>query len=86
MAAASVEEQQAYAQAVRSQLIATVACQYYMLNGTEAQMRYSEANYLQVIEARQQLLSVQLELVGERYTSAEVLTTLFRSLGGGSKE
>ncbi|MGM9693743.1 MAG: TolC family protein, partial [Alloprevotella sp.] len=55
-----------------------------IVEDTKAQMRFAEVNYLQVLLARQNLLSAQLEMVGEEYATLEALSTLFRAVGGGA--
>ena len=50
---------------------------------TQEQMRYGEANYLQVLIARLQLLNAQLDLTAEHYATLQSLTTLYQALGGG---
>lgn len=55
------------------------------LSDTEAKMRYGSTNYLQVVIARQSLLSAQLSLVTARYNSLESTVNLYEALGGGNK-
>jgi len=53
------------------------------LHDTEAKMKYGSTNYLQVIIARQSLLSAQLDLLSNHYNELESIVTLYEALGGG---
>jgi multidrug efflux system outer membrane protein len=55
------------------------------LGDTEAQMKYGSTNYLQVIVARQSLLSAQLNVLSDRYNEIDSYITLYQALGGGVK-
>ena len=44
----------------------------------------SDVNYLQVLTARQSLLSAQLTAVQDRYNEAQGVISLYRALGGGA--
>lgn len=50
---------------------------------TETSMKYGEANYLQVVVARQSLLSAQLDRLQNQYSRLESAVTLYKALGGG---
>ncbi|MGN1354451.1 MAG: efflux transporter outer membrane subunit [Alloprevotella sp.] len=63
-----------------------IDCLQRVIEDTEAQMQYGEANALQIIVARQQLLAVELERIAEQYERLEAQTVLFRSVGGGATE
>ncbi len=51
---------------------------------TEASMCYGDANYLQVLTARQSLFTAQLDAQSDRYSRLEAAITLYKALGGGS--
>ena len=55
------------------------------LDDTEAQMKYGSVNYLQVIVARQSLLSAQLSKLSDRYSEIDSYIALYQALGGGVK-
>ncbi len=46
-------------------------------------LKYGLANYLEVLTARQQALSAQLQLVDSRYQQLNSMVTLYQALGGG---
>jgi multidrug efflux system outer membrane protein len=50
---------------------------------TEASMCYGDANYLQVLTARQSLFTAQLDAQSDRYSRLEAAVTLYKALGGG---
>lgn len=53
------------------------------LSDTQSLMEYSSTNYLQVIVARQSLLSAQLNLLSDQYDKVNSYVDLFQALGGG---
>lgn len=54
------------------------------VHDTELLMQHSAAtNYLQVLTARQSLLSAQLTVVSDRYNEAQGVIKLYHALGGG---
>ena len=46
-------------------------------------MRHGNINYLQVLTARQSLLSAQLELLADRKAEIQSVIDLYHALGGG---
>lgn len=48
-------------------------------------MRYGTTNYLQVIIARQSLLSAQLNMLADRYEVLDNYILLYQNLGGGKE-
>lgn len=48
-------------------------------------LRYGSANYTEVINARQSLLSAQLNRVNDRLQQLQAVVELYRALGGGAK-
>ena len=55
------------------------------LRATRAKMRYGTTNYLQVIIARQSLLSAQLNMLADRYEVLDNYILLYQNLGGGKE-
>lgn len=55
------------------------------LHDEEANMRYGSTNYLQVVVARQSLLSAQLSQLSDRYSQLASVVELYQALGGGVK-
>lgn len=55
------------------------------LRATRAKMRYGNTNYLQVIIARQSLLSAQLNMLADRYEVLDNYILLYQNLGGGKE-
>ena len=54
---------------------------------TELLMEHSaDTNYLQVLTARQSLLSAQLTVVSDRYDEIQGVIELYHALGGGGDE
>lgn len=53
---------------------------------TELLMRYSSTNYLEVLTARQTLLSAELTLTQDRFDKIQGVINLYHALGGGSGE
>jgi outer membrane protein, multidrug efflux system len=52
---------------------------------TQLLVRYSSANYTEVLTAQQSLLSAQLNQVGDRLQQLQAVVNLYRDLGGGWK-
>ncbi|HWJ30521.1 MAG TPA: efflux transporter outer membrane subunit [Flavisolibacter sp.] len=52
---------------------------------TQELVRYSSANYTEVITAQQSLLAAQLNQVGDRLQQLQAIVNLYRALGGGWK-
>jgi multidrug efflux system outer membrane protein len=52
---------------------------------TQLLVRYSSANYTEVLNAQQSLLSAQLNQVGDRLQQLQAVANLYRDLGGGWK-
>jgi multidrug efflux system outer membrane protein len=52
---------------------------------TQLLVRYSSANYTEVLTAQQNLLSAQLNQVGDRLQQLQSVVNLYRDLGGGWK-
>lgn len=52
---------------------------------TQLLVRYSSANYTEVLTAEQSLLSAQLNQVNDRLQQVKAIVNLYRDLGGGSK-
>jgi multidrug efflux system outer membrane protein len=48
-------------------------------------LRYGSANYTEVINARQSLLSAQLNRVNDRLQQLQAVVNLYRALGGGAR-
>jgi multidrug efflux system outer membrane protein len=48
-------------------------------------MKYGSVNYLQVIVARQSLLTSQLNVLSDRYNEIDSYISLYQALGGGVK-
>jgi outer membrane protein TolC len=46
-------------------------------------MQHGTTNYLEVLTARQSLLSAQLSLVEDKYNEIEGAINLYHALGGG---
>ncbi|MDO4159753.1 MAG: TolC family protein [Prevotellaceae bacterium] len=55
------------------------------VHDTQLLMKYGTTNYLQVLTARQSLLSARLSLVTDRYSAIEGIINLYHALGGGTK-
>jgi len=55
------------------------------LDKTEVLMKYSTANYLEVLSARQSLLTANNNLAIDRYDEICAVISLYKALGGGSK-
>ena len=56
------------------------------LGDTELLMENSaDTNYLQVLTARQSLLSAQLAVASDRYDEIQGVIELYHALGGGSE-
>lgn len=53
------------------------------VNASHAQMLYGDGNALQIIVARQSLLTARLQQLSSEYEQIESYSTLFRTLGGG---
>lgn len=53
------------------------------LSSTQLLMQHGTTNYLEVLTARQSLLSAQLSLVEDKYNEIEGVVTLYHALGGG---
>lgn len=51
---------------------------------TQMLMKYGTTNYLEVLVARQSLLSARLNLVADRYSEIEGVINLYHALGGGA--
>ena len=52
---------------------------------TQLLMKYGTTNYLEVLVARQSLLSARLNLVADRYSEIEGVINLYHALGGGTE-
>jgi outer membrane protein TolC len=52
---------------------------------TQLLVRYSSANYTEVLTAQQSLLSAQLSQVNDRLQQHQAILNLYRDLGGGWK-
>jgi len=52
---------------------------------TQLLMKYGTTNYLEVLMARQSLLSARLNLVADRYSEIEGVINLYHALGGGTE-
>ncbi len=52
---------------------------------TQELVRYSSANYTEVLTAQQSLLSAQLNQVNDQLQKLQANTNLYRALGGGWK-
>jgi multidrug efflux system outer membrane protein len=52
---------------------------------TQQLVRYSSANYTEVLTAQQSLLSAQLNQVNDRLQQVQAIVSLYRDLGGGWK-
>lgn len=55
------------------------------LESTSLLMQHGSTNYLEVLTARQTLLSAQLTQVANRFTEAQSVINLYQALGGGQK-
>lgn len=77
--------QEAYAQAVRSQLVATIAGTYYSLLMTDEQVNIS-ASTLEIWEEQVRTMSARLR-VGEETQNAvsQARASLYNALGGGAR-
>ena len=53
------------------------------VSDTRLLMKYGTINYLQVLTARQSLLSAQLNLASDRYNEIQGVINLYHALGGG---
>ncbi|MDO4165261.1 MAG: TolC family protein [Bacteroides sp.] len=53
------------------------------VHDTQLLMKHGTTNYLEVLTARQSLLSAQLSLVSDRYAEMEGVINLYHALGGG---
>ena len=53
------------------------------VESTELLMQHGSTTYLEVLTARQSLLSAQLQQVANRFTELQSVVTLYRALGGG---
>lgn len=53
------------------------------LSSTQLLMQHGTTNYLEVLTARQSLLSAQLSLVEDKYSEIEGVVNLYHALGGG---
>lgn len=49
-------------------------------------MKYGTVNYLQVLTARQSLLSARLTLASDRYNEIQGVINLYHALGGGADQ
>ena len=54
-----------------------------VVDDTRLLMRHGNINYLQVLTARQSLLSAQLELLADRKAEIQSVIDLYHALGGG---
>ncbi|MDB5232254.1 MAG: rane protein [Chitinophagaceae bacterium] len=52
---------------------------------TQLLVRYSSANYTEVLTAQQSLLSAELNQVSDRLQQLQAIVNLYRDLGGGWK-
>jgi multidrug efflux system outer membrane protein len=52
---------------------------------TQLLVRYTSANYTEVLTAQQSLLSAQLNQVNDRLQQLQAIVNLYRDLGGGGK-
>lgn len=55
------------------------------VESTELLMQHGSTNYLEVLTARQTLLSAQLTQVANRFTETQSVVNLYQALGGGRK-
>jgi len=55
------------------------------VNFTQQLVRYGSANYTEVLNAQQNLLSTQLAQVNDKLQQLQAGVNLYRSLGGGWK-
>ncbi len=53
------------------------------VESTELLMRHSTTTYLEVLTARQSLLSAQLSQISDRFDEIQGVVTLYQALGGG---
>ena len=53
------------------------------VESTELLMQHGSTTYLEVLTARQSLLSAQLQQVANRFTELQSVVTLYHALGGG---
>ncbi len=56
------------------------------VSDTRLLMQYGTVNYLQVLTARQSLLSAQLTLASDRYSEIQGVINLYHALGGGADQ
>ena len=56
------------------------------LRSTSLLMEYGTNTYLEVLTARQTLLSAELSQVANRFTEIQSVVNLYQALGGGSEE
>lgn len=56
------------------------------LHDTELLMEHGTINYLEVLTARQSLLTARLSLVADRNSEIKSVITLYHALGGGCEE
>ena len=56
------------------------------VSDTRLLMKYGTVNYLQVLTARQSLLSAQLTLASDRYNEIQGVINLYHALGGGADQ
>ena len=81
-ALAQTQSAQAKAEMRRNQ----VAAMKRAAASTELLMRHSPTTYLEVLTARQSLLSAQLSQIADRFDELQGTVNLYRSLGGGRQE
>lgn len=55
------------------------------VHDTQLLMQHGTTNYLEVLTARQSLLSAQLSLLSDRYSEMEGVISLYHALGGGTE-
>ncbi|MCD8260243.1 MAG: TolC family protein [Bacteroides sp.] len=60
-----------------------IAAMEQALESTELLMRHGSTTYLEILTARQSLLSAQLAGISDRYSEIQSIINLYRALGGG---